>query len=76
VSGLDPDRGEIARFVEATFLSAVEGTVVLLRAFCGDRPWRTDLWRAVRLGADRRPLIDAAAGLAGQCANAEIPVVF
>jgi hypothetical protein len=76
VMPLEPDRGEIYRFVEALLPYATDGTHVSLRAFSGDEPWRTDLWRRVQIGADRTPLIDAAARLAEQCANAAEVVVF
>jgi Primase C terminal 2 (PriCT-2) len=77
MSVLDADRGQIANFVDALFRHAKDGTMVSLRAFAAyDKPWRTDLWRWVRLGRDRAPLIDAAVALATQCANAAIPVVF
>jgi Primase C terminal 2 (PriCT-2) len=73
---LDADRAEIAHFVEALFQHASDGTIVSLRAFADDKPWRTDLWRSVRLGPDRTQLIDAALRLATQAASAATPVVL
>ena len=70
------DLDQLARFVDALFPYAADDTIVLLRAFSGDEPWRQDLWRPVRLGPDRTPLINAAALLATQAANAETPVTF
>ena len=74
-SRLQADGQEIARFAEALFRYAEEGTFVSLRAFYDDR----DQVFAVQghaLTADIGALAAAATGLADRCAVAVAPVVF
>lgn len=74
-SRLQADGQEIARFAEALFRYAEEGTFVSLRAFYDDR----DQVFAVQghaLTADIGALAAAATGLADRCAVADAPVVF
>jgi P4 family phage/plasmid primase-like protien len=79
VTALVVDRTAIETFVSALFRYADEGGVCQLRAFRDDinDTWRPDLWRAIKLnGTGFGPLIDAAAQLAQQCADATERVVF
>lgn len=70
MAGLVPSKSAIKAFVEAAFKHADPGTYASLRAFDGDLPFGS--WRAVKLnGKGFGPLIDAAAELAGECADAE-----
>src|SRR5262245_19404642 len=74
---VDADRGEIARFVNAMFMHADDGTYVSLRTFthnAGDPP--VDV-RGVEInGAGLAPLVQIAFGRASLAARHREPVVF
>jgi hypothetical protein len=72
---LQADRDQIARFVDALFRYADEGSYVSLRAFYDDANDRYDI-RAHRLSARVEKLVDAAATFATEAARAGRPVVF
>lgn len=73
-----PHKPMIRAFVNALFKHADAGTYVSLRAFHGDsKPWSSRHWRSVKLdGKSFAALVDAAAVLAGKCANAPERPVF
>jgi len=72
---LEPDRGEVERFVGALFRRAYRG-FVLTRAFSGDSPWGVGHWRAVA-AHDAQAVVSAAVDFAARCAKAHPePVVF
>src|SRR6266481_6649350 len=75
---LAPHKPMIRAFVNALLKHADAGTYVLLRAFHGNsKPWSTRDWRNVKLnGNGFSELVDAAAVLAGKCANAPERPVF
>ncbi len=74
-SRLQADGQEIARFAEALFRYAEEGTVVSLRAFydCKDGVFAVE---SHAITADTGALAEAATRLANRCAAADAPVVF
>src|SRR5271170_6536225 len=78
MSALQPDRDQIARFVNAMFRHADEGSYVNLRGFDHEnRGYKPREWKSVQLnGARLGPLVDAAADLARLFANAPVPTVF
>jgi hypothetical protein len=72
---LQADRGQIARFVDALFRYADEGTYVSLRAFHDDANSVFAI-EAHRVMSDPEALVAAAAALASRAARAPRPVVF
>jgi putative DNA primase/helicase len=75
-----PDRGEMARFVDALFMRADPGTHINLCAFEDEGKTRATFaheeWTAVPVGGDTKDIIDAALGLAQRCAAAKKKTVF
>src|SRR5882757_6548588 len=74
MSALEPDRDQIAQFVEAVFRHVGPETYPAIRFYPDDKSgtfWRSDLW-CYPGGA----LIDTAIRLARICANAPLPIVF
>ena len=74
---MDADRGEIARFVNAMFRHADEGTFASLRTFthnAGDPPF--DITGVEINGAGLAPLIQIAFGKASRAAKHPKPLVF
>ena len=74
---LEPDRDQIAKFVEALFRRADPWTYATIRWFPDDQSggtWRPALWRSHRFGGGT--LVDGAVACARLCANAPMPVVF
>jgi hypothetical protein len=78
----EPDRGQLARFINATFAHAGEGGLIALRAFYddeiakkrGSRPFKTI---TVRINGDGlRSIIEPAFRLAVEAARADRPVVM
>jgi hypothetical protein len=76
---LEPDRGEIEKFVSALFRRVDHNGYISLRAFYDDDPGgkeRAFAIKAVSLQTGLVPVIDAAEDLARRAANAERKIVF
>jgi hypothetical protein len=78
---LEPDRGQIARFVEGAFRHVEEGGIISLRAFYddelakkrNDRPF--DIVAVKLNGRGHEPIVEAAFALALEAAKPKRPVV-
>ena len=77
-AALCADRGELQRFVDATFAYAEPGSFVSLRCFRDDIDGIAlhDEWRNVRVTGNADDLVDAAEDLATLAALDAVPVVF
>ena len=73
---LEADRAELARFVEATFRYADDGTDAVLRTFAEGSNEVLGTVRVPLNGAGLDPIIDHAAHQATRAANAARPAVF